>query len=285
MARKRERGKRGFHAFVQLWRGCFAKHNLLTWASAIAFQAFVALVPLSLLLLGILGAFGERSVWQEQIRPGLEHRLPKRTFGAIDYAADKILNHATAGLLILAIALTIWELSGSVRAAGGALNQIYDAEDERPIWVRFGISFVIAIVIGCCLLGAILLLTLAKHTGGAVETLLGVGRWILAVVLVGVAVNVLIRFAPAEHRSEGWVSLGAAFIVVAWVVASLIFRWYVSSVADFKTAVGTLAVFFVFMAYLYTGSIILLVGIELDELLRRNLKEERHILQHLRERL
>jgi len=44
VARTRQRAKRGPRAFVDLWTGCFAKHNLLTWASAIAFQALVALV-------------------------------------------------------------------------------------------------------------------------------------------------------------------------------------------------------------------------------------------------
>jgi YihY family inner membrane protein len=261
---------RAVRAFVDLWSRCFAKHDLLTWASAIAFQALVALVPLTLLSLGILGALDERSVWQKQIHPGLQANLPKPTLGAIDYAADKILMHATAGLLAFGAVLTIWEISGSVRAVGGALNRIYDTKDERPIWVRFGISFGIAVVIGSCLIGAVLLLTLAKHTGGSLQALLGVGRWIAAVLLLGVAVNVLIRFAPFEHRSEGWVSLGTAFIVAAWVVASLIFRWYVGSVASFRSAWGTFVAVLVLTGYLYTSAIVFLVGVQADELIRKD---------------
>ena len=145
---------------MSTWRECFAEHNLLTWASAISFQVLVALVPLTLLLLGILGALDERSVWKEQISPGLKDRLPKPTFGAVDYAAEKILTHATAGLLAFGVVLTLWEISGSVRALGGALNRIYDTKDERPTWLRYAISFGIAVVIGCAVLGAILLVTL-----------------------------------------------------------------------------------------------------------------------------
>jgi membrane protein len=261
---------RAVRAFVQLWTGCFAKHNLLTWASAISFQVLVALVPLSLLSLGILGALDERSVWQKQLRPGIQDRLPKQTFGAIDYAADKILTHASAGLLAFGMALTIWEISGSVRAVGGALNRIYDAKEERSIWVRFGTSFAIAIVIGCCVIGAILLLTLAKHAGGSLDALLSVGRWALAVFLLGVAVNILIRFAPSEHRSEGWVSLGTAFIVVVWVAASLIFRWYVASVASFRSAWGSFVAVLILTGYLYTSAIVFLVGVQADELIRKD---------------
>src|SRR6266536_300818 len=113
MPRTRRRTKRAVRAFVDLWAGCFAKHNLLTWASAIAFQV---LIPLTVLVLGVLGALDERSVWSNQIAPGIHRRLPKPTWDAVNYAAERILAHATVGLLVFGAALTIWEISGSVRA-------------------------------------------------------------------------------------------------------------------------------------------------------------------------
>src|SRR5205085_7554832 len=104
---------------------CFAKHNLLTYASAIAFQLLIALVPLVVLTLGVLGAHGEQSVWKKQISPGIERRLPGPTRDAVNYAAKQILTHASAGLIAFGVVLTIWELSGSVRAAMGATNTMY----------------------------------------------------------------------------------------------------------------------------------------------------------------
>ena len=56
--------------------------------------------------------------------------------------------------------------------------------------------------------------------------------------------------------------------VVTWIVTSIVFRWYVSSIANFKTAVGQLTVFIVLMVYVYASSIVFLVGVELDEQLR-----------------
>src|SRR5438445_9727976 len=99
MAKARREAKQGIRAFLDLWSGLFAKHNLLTWASAIAFQVLVALVPLTVLLLALLGAFGEQSVWRKQIAPGLEKRLPAPTWHALDYAGEQILMHASAGLI------------------------------------------------------------------------------------------------------------------------------------------------------------------------------------------
>src|SRR3954452_19324533 len=112
MPRARQRAKRGLRAFVDTWRECFAEHNLLTWASAIAFEVLVGLVPLTLLLFGVLGALDESSVWKKQISPTIKTRLPKPTYDAVNYAAEKILTHASVGLLVFAAVLTIWEVSG-----------------------------------------------------------------------------------------------------------------------------------------------------------------------------
>jgi membrane protein len=271
MPRTRQRAKRGVLAFVATWRECFAEHNLLTWASAIAFQALIALVPLTLLLFGVLGALDEPSVWKKQISPGIKDHLPKPTFDAVNYAAERILTHASAGLLAFGIVLTLWEVSGSVRAISGALNQIYDTKrDPRNTWLRLGVSVGIAVVIGCCFLGAVLVLALAKHAGGSLEGLLSVGRWIVALALLAVAVNVLVRFAPAEPRSERWLSLGSAFIVISWAVMSEIFRLYVTSVASFRSPWGTFVTFLVLTTYVNISAVVFLVGVQADELIRKD---------------
>jgi membrane protein len=267
----RTRTERGARAFVDTWAESFSTHNLLTWSSAIAFQALIALVPLTLLLLGVLGALDESSVWKKQISPGLKDHLPKPTFDAVNYAAERILTHASAGLLAFAAVLTLWELSGSVRAIIGALNQIYDTKhDARPRWRRLAISSGISVVIGLCFIGAVLVFTLANHTDGFLEALLGIGRWLVALALLALAVNVIVRFAPAEPRAERWVSVGSMFIVLSWAVMSEIFRLYVTSVASFRSPWGTFVTFLVLTNYVNLSAIVFLVGVQADELIRKD---------------
>lgn len=261
----------------------FAEHNLLTWATAIAFNVLKALVPLAVLVLAVLGALDERRVWTKQIAPGIHKRLPAATWDAVNYAAQQILSHASAGVIAFAVALTIWEMSGSVRAVIGAMNRVYDADDERAIWLRWALSFALAIAIAICLVGAILLLTLAKHLGGSIDWLVGIGRWLLAIVLVAVAIELLVRFAPAERREKRWVTLGSAFTVVAWLVASLIFKWWATSVASFRSAWGTFVAILVLTGYLYTSAIVFMVGVEADELVRKDAtRGERGMLDRVR---
>jgi uncharacterized BrkB/YihY/UPF0761 family membrane protein len=63
--------------------------------------------------------------------------------------------------------------------------------------------------------------------------------------------------------------------VVGWIGETLIFAEYVRTVANFRTAVGSLEVFIFLATYFYIASIVLLVAMELDELIRADTQRPR----------
>lgn len=270
--------------FVKLWVDLFAKHGLLDHASAIAFAVLKALVPLTLLGLAVLGAVGERRVWKETILPKLASHVQPATAHALDVAVEKIFSTDPTGLIVFASILALWYVSGSVRGVMTATNVIYGCEETRSWRTRYPLSVALAAGIALCVIGAVLAVlaapTLVRH--GALEVGVAIGRWVVAVVLLALAVALLMRFAPVEPRSKTWVSGGSVLVILAWVAASMIFQLLVTEVLNFKTATGSLGVFLVLTGYVYTSSIIFLVGVELDELLREDAAEgERGVLEML----
>jgi len=259
----------------------FAQHELLTYASAIAFQVLKSLVPLTLLGFALLGAVGRKDVWTNHIAPALKSRLDPAVFHAIDVAVQRIFASNSAGLILFSSLLTVWFVSGGVRAITGAINRIYGAKDERPLWVRWPLSFGLAFCLVAGIVGAALLVEAVPKQSGALEFLLDAVRWIGAVAALVAATGVLVRLAPARHRPKRWASAGAVLVIATWIVTSFAFRWYVSTFANFKTAVGQLTVFIVLMAYAYASSIVLLVGIEVDELLREDANDEERGILHV----
>ncbi len=267
--------------FVRLWIDLFSKHALLDHAGAIAFQVLKSLIPLTLLGLAILGATGQEHVWRDTIAPAMKPHLEQPTFHAIDYGVEKIFTTNSAGLIVFASFLSLWYISGAVRAVTGGMNQIYETEDKRRWPVRFAISLGLAGCIAVGVIGALLATVALGQVTGAMEIVAQIGRWILAVGLLAVALGFLVRFGPAEHRSKKWISAGAILVIVSWIAATLIFELFVTDVANFKTATGELAVFLVLIGYVYTSSIILMVGVELDELLREDTAGQRGVLHVL----
>jgi membrane protein len=242
----------------------FAEHNLLTYAAAIAFQGLVALVPLMLLGLGLLGATGHQEVWTRHIAPVIRGRVLPGVYRGIDETVTRILHHGTGGLIALSVVLSIWYLTAAMRAVIEALNRIHDVDDDRPWWHRLGIAAGLGTAAGAALYASALLVI-----GGPRGIVLGLVRWVGAVVLLGLVVALLVRFAPAQRPRARWASLGAVVVVGSWVVASVLFRLYVTYLADFKSPVGSLTSLLVLTTYLFVSAIVFLVGVQLDELLRK----------------
>jgi membrane protein len=172
---------------------------------------------------------------------------------------------------VFAGALSIWDLSSVVRACMGGLDAIYEQDEERPAKRRLALSIGLGIAIGVCVIGAVLLVTAGRGWGGGgsvLGVLLLVARWAACVALLGLAVGLLVHFAPARRRAESWVGLGTVFVVGSWIVMSLVFALFVRYVANFKTAAGQLTVFLVLTTYLDSSSIVFLMGVQVDELLR-----------------
>ena len=257
---------------VKLWVGLFAKHALLDHASSIAFAVLKALVPLTLLGLAVLGALGRERVWKTTLAPGIKPHVQAQTFAGVDAAVQKIFSTESFGLIVFAALLTLWYISGSVRGVMGGVNQIYECKETRSWKARYALSVALAAAITVCVVGAVLAVlagpALARH--GVLQVVVDITRWLVAIGLLSLALGVLMRFAPVEPRSKTWVTGGSMLVIVAWIAASMIFRLFVAEVANFKTATGSLAVFLVLSGYVYTSSIIFLVGVELDELLRED---------------
>lgn len=271
---------------VDLWVDLFKRHNLLTFASAIAFQTLVAFVAFLLLALGILHAVGETKVWTNELGPAIAPKVLAPVFTGMNATVDKVFHSSSIGLIVFGAVLAIWEISGVVRACMGAFATIYEVDDERPWWIRFPLSIALSVPLIIALVGSILLTTAAKSAvHGAWGTPFAIGRWILAIALMAAAFGALVRFAPAEPRPARWASAGAVLVVVAWVVQSLLFALYLRTFANYRSAAGSLLGVYFLTTYFYVGAIILMVGIELDEELRKDVrgKKQRGILEIVRD--
>lgn len=284
---RRRSHRQSFKELVDLWVDLFAEDNLLTYASAIALQALVALVALVLLAVAVLGEIGREDVWTHRLAPKVGGKVLPDVILGIDQTFEKVFHGSSVGLIAFASVLTIWEISGVVRACMGAIAAVYDTKDDRRWYVRFPVSLGVSAVLTAALVGAILLTTVASSAvHGAWSFPFAVLRWLVALLLVGFAFGLLVRYAPVERRTTRWASAGGTLVVIGWVAQSLIFAEYLRA-ASYRSAAGSLLCVYVVTTFLYVGAIVLLVAIELDELLRKDLQgqDERGILELVRDAL
>ena len=285
--RRSHRKRRDLKELVKLWVDLFDEHELLTSATAIALRALIAMVALALLATALLGETGSEDVWRKQVAPQIQPKVLPDVYHGIQATVDKIFSSSSGGLIAFATVLAIWQVSGAVRSCMSALSKIYGTKDERPWYVRFPLSIGIAIVVLAALVGAAFLILGLKHAvHGSWGLPFSILRWIATIVLLTFAFGVLVRYAPEEPQSKRWASVGAALVVVLWIAQSLLFALYIRSLGNYKTAVGSLLFVYVLTTYAYVGGIVLMVGIELDEQLRRDVQgeaKERNVIELVRD--
>ena len=194
----------------------FTEKGLLVDAGSLAFRAFLALIPALLFIVGLLGFFGFDEVWKNDIAPDVKSSVSQATFQFLDEAIVKVLGAKSFFWVTAGAALTAWEASAVVRAAGNMMDEIYEVSDDDSSFVR---EVAESIPVGAAA-GALLLAAFASLRLGpiGIDALLGDGLaasvvsvlacWSVAAVLFFAAVALVIRFAPAIERPPRWLSFG-----------------------------------------------------------------------------
>lgn len=264
--------RRGARRFLHDWLEALAINDLFTYASAISFRALFALVPLLLAGVAVLGFFQLEDVYRDQVAPEIESRVSSGAYDVINATVQEVIGSGSGFWLTFGVALALWEVSGAMRAIMGSLNRVYRAEEDRSFARRMGISFLLAFVTSIALGFAIVTLQLGPEIADRIGLDNGVAvffaRWVGAAVLMIVVVVVLIRFAPARHQRRSLVSVSAVLVTVAWIVTSLVFNWYTTTIATYRSLFGNLSIVIVLMTYLYVSSLTFLCGVQIDALLR-----------------
>ena len=261
-------------AIDEILRG-FKENDLLTYASAISFQVVFALVPLALLALGLLGTFGATEVWTRDLSPTVKEGVSAPVYQVIDDTVRRVLSDRQLFWVTLGAAITVWEVSGAMRATMQVLNRVYGVEENRSFRRKLGESIVLSTAVTFMLLLAAAVVkagpAAAKAVAGdgtVVSVLSVLASWGAAVALLFLVVTTVVRFAPDTRRPVRWVSFGGLLVIVGWVLMSVGYGFYIGSLADYASIFGSLAVVMVTMSYIYLSAIVFLSGVQLDSLIR-----------------
>jgi membrane protein len=248
----------GYQALGRLFY-FLGEHETFRAASAMAFDAFISVIP----LLAVVG-------WAlHRMRDDVAHFVAallsaappsvSSALGAEFFRVDdgRALVYAPLGLLAF-----FWVSSSGVSTAMAVFETMFVCK-PRPWWKRriMALTFIL-VSIPCVTLTAavgVLLSHVAGSLGGQI-VVFGVPLLIVTA-MVAAFFRLAIRRPPSVRR---YIWTGAIATVVLWVVASVLFSVYVGSIARYATLYGNLANVAVLLLWLWLISISLLVGGEIN---------------------
>ena len=268
LAALRKRGLR--RGFREGWEDFF-KYDLMTYASAIAFQILYAVVPLVLLGLSVLGLLGLRSVYTAHIAPTLRHDLSRDSFAVVNRTALRVMGRKRVWWATLGLAVTLWGVGASLRAMMTPLNRVYGARETRSWKNRLLISLAGGVLVTVCLFAAIVVGLggrLLRPPGDVLSILYDIGRWLVVFGLLLLTIATIIRVVPAKKRPIEWATIGSVTCAVCWLAATAGFAAYISAVS-YASFYGVFASIVLLLIYLHLAAIAFLIGAVVDAQLRR----------------
>jgi membrane protein len=86
----------------------------------------------------------------------------------------------------------------------------------------------------------------------------------VALVLIMLSVSIVYWALPNVTHPYRLITPGAALAVIAWVIASLGFSFYLANFANYSVIYGSLGAAFALLLYFYISAAVLLIGAELN---------------------
>jgi len=89
-------------------------------------------------------------------------------------------------------------------------------------------------------------------------------QWPVVLALMVTGIGMIYYFAPDVKQEWKWITPGAAFATVVWLIVSLAFRWYVSAFANYQKTYGAIGAAIVALLWFYVSGIAMLLGAEMN---------------------
>jgi membrane protein len=250
-------------------------------AAALTYYSVLSLFPALLVMVSLLGVFGQGQRTTDAVLGTVGGLAPGSTMDTLRPIVDQLVNSNTAGLaLVLGLLGALWSASGYVGAFSRAMNRMYEIGEGRPFWKLRPLQLLITLGGLILAAAAAFMLAISGPVAHAVGNAIGAGelavtlwsivRWPVILIFMIVAVAVLYYATPNIKQPKfRWISAGAALAIVVWITASLLFGLYVANFASYNKTYGTLAGVIVFLLWLWITNLALLFGAELDAELER----------------
>jgi membrane protein len=263
------------------WKEIIGRTWRQTWidnvglvAAGVAFYGFLALIPLLGLIVMAYGLVAEPQTVVSNMRaltdilpPDVAEFIGQQLLGAVATAKE------TKGWgILLALAFAFYGGSNGAGAIITALNIAYQEKEKRSLTRFYLIALLMTLL-------AVVFAMLALATTAAIaflEQLLpeaspftvaaskAVAYVALLLIAAGIAAT-LYRYAPSRENARwDWITPGSIFTAVTWVLLTVGFGYYVTSVTNYNATYGSLGAVIALLTWMYLSAYVFVIGAQLN---------------------
>ena len=243
-------------------------------AAETAYYFFFSLFPLLLFLTPLLGLVGNGQQLMESMLGRLSTTMPADTLSLLRRVLGEIITSSgNAGIMSVGVLLAAWSGSNIFGALMGSLNIAYDVSETRSWWKRQLLRIGVLLIAGGTMIAATLIFLNGEGIARWVGSLIGLGdaaiaAWTVLQLLLAVALLVALgaivfKLLPNVQQRWSHVFVASAVTTLLWIVATVLFRFYVQNFGSYNKTYGTIGGVIILLSWMYYSMFVLLVGGEL----------------------
>jgi len=251
----------------------FSEDRVTLIAAGATFYLLLALFPALAAFVSIYGFVADPQTIAEDIA-FLGGVLPSGGVELIQSQLQSLASQDTSSLsvgFLLGLALALYSANNGILTLFEAMNIAYEETEKRGFVKRYAVSF--AFTLGAILIAILFIVSVGVipavlafiGLGSAAETLISLARWPVLFVAAAFGIAVLYRYGPSRERAKWrWVTWGSVLATVVWILASVLFSWYLQNFANYNATYGSLGAVIGFMMWTWISVTIVILGAELN---------------------
>ena len=255
----------------------FKEDNMSDWAAALTYYGLLSLFPAVIALVSILGLFGDPETTTRQLTDIVTQIGPSSAAETFSGPIESITsNRSAAGILfIVGLATALWSASNYVGAFMRASNIAWETPEGRSFFKLRPLQILVTLVMVIMMAVVAVALALTGPIVEAVGSSIGIGDTALTIwdvakwpVLLGVVILMfsVLYYAAPNVKLPGfkWITPGSTFAVIVWLIASVLFAFYVANFGSYDKTYGTLGGLVALLVWMWITNLALLFGVELN---------------------
>lgn len=260
-------------------------HDLFGRAAQLSYYFLLAVFPLLLVLVTLLGYFAESgSELHNKLLSYLSTVMPSSSVMLVHTTLDEITKARGGGKLSVGILAALWAASNGMGAISSTLNVAYAVKEDRPWWRVRLVAIFLTIMVSLFIIVALAIVFFGGHLGDRVAAHFGfsaaftiawrVLQWPIALVFLLLTFDLIYYLAPNDSRPKRrlWTG-GALTAVVLWLLVSFGFRLYLHFFNSYSVTYGSLGALIVLMLWFYFTGLAILIGGEVNSELELQARE------------
>ncbi len=270
-----------YDVLVFFFRG-ISKGVLTYRASAIAYNFFLALIPLILFLFTLI-PYVTSSNFQNTVLDLMLETIPSNIFVMVKPTIVEIISRPKSGLLSLGFMMAIYFATNGIDAVLEGFNQTYHRTKKWPWWLQKIYAFLLMVVISFLgfiamiflTSGKLIINTLGKYdiiTNDTTIYLLLIVQWVIIVSILLLSVSILYYFGHRRDKDLNYrfFSAGSIFSTGLFIVGGLLLKLYFENFSNYNVLYGSIGSLIILLVWLFYNALIILIGFELNTSIKRS---------------